>query len=150
MALGVNWLSRRIRIFPRGGTSADLGLWCSRDTGSIIHVRSFTLVLKMSFVLESNAALSLTVTLPLWSPSHIELGAVGYLRKPKGQFVTLFNAMQPHQTFGSKISIIPSLGGYGPIRTGQKFDSKLTVTQRGRDLISGLLTFGSTDDGTYS
>ncbi|OJA20637.1 hypothetical protein AZE42_09915 [Rhizopogon vesiculosus] len=91
-----------------------------------------------------------SLTLPLWSPSHIELGAVGYHSRPKGQFITLFNAMQPHKTSGSKITTIPSLGGYGSIRTGKKFDSKLTVTQRGRDLISGLLTFGLANDGTYS
>ncbi|OAX38567.1 hypothetical protein K503DRAFT_816887 [Rhizopogon vinicolor AM-OR11-026] len=91
-----------------------------------------------------------TLTLPLWSPSHVELGAVGYLSKPKGQFITLFNATQPQQTSGSKVTNIPSLGGYGPIRFGKKFDSKLTVTQRGRDLFAGLLTFGSANDGTYS
>jgi hypothetical protein len=92
----------------------------------------------------------LIVTLPLWSPSHVELGAVGYHSKPKGQFITLFNAMQPHQTSGSKITTIPSLGGYGAIQTGKKFDSRLTVTQKGRNLISGLLTFGLMNDGTYS
>ncbi|OAX33071.1 hypothetical protein K503DRAFT_869785 [Rhizopogon vinicolor AM-OR11-026] len=91
-----------------------------------------------------------SLTLPLWSPSHVELGAVGYHSRPKGQFITLFNAMQPHKTSGSKITTIPSLGGYGSIRTGKKFDSKLTVTQRGIDLISGLLTFGLANDGTYS
>jgi hypothetical protein len=98
----------------------------------------------------SDEMLSVAVTLPLWSPSHVELGAVGYLSKPAGQFITLFNAMHPQKTAGSKTMNIPSLGGYGSIRTGKKFDSKLTVTQRGRALISGLLTFGSTNDGTHS
>jgi len=92
--------------------------------------------------------LSLAVTLPLWSPSHVAPGAVGYLSKPKGEFITLFNAMEPQQTVGSKI--IPSFRGYGPIRIGKKPNSRLTVTQRGLDLISGLLTFRMTDDGSYS
>ncbi|KAG0700333.1 hypothetical protein DFH29DRAFT_1056138 [Suillus ampliporus] len=93
-----------------------------------------------------------SLTLPLWSPSHVELGAVGYLFAPKGEFITLFNAMQPQQTLGSKVTNIPSLGGYveGPIRTGKKFDSRRTVTQRGLELISGWLTFGLVDDGSYT
>ncbi|KAG2139843.1 uncharacterized protein EDB93DRAFT_1241944 [Suillus bovinus] len=94
-----------------------------------------------------------SLTLPLWSPSHVELGAVGYLSAPKGEFITLFNAMKPHQTAGSKIMNIPSLGGYleGPIPRGQKFDSMRTMKQRGLELISGLLTFPLIDrDGSYS
>ncbi|KAG1729968.1 uncharacterized protein EDB91DRAFT_1310825 [Suillus paluster] len=93
-----------------------------------------------------------SLTLPLWSPSHVELGAVGYLSAPKGEFITLFNAMQPQQTTGSKITNIPSLGGYaeGPIRIGKKFDSRRTVTQRGLELISGLLTFGLVDNRSYT
>ncbi|KAG1847152.1 hypothetical protein DFJ58DRAFT_663473 [Suillus subalutaceus] len=83
-----------------------------------------------------------SLTLPLWSPSHVELGAVGYLSAPKGEFITLFNAMKPQQTTGSKITNIPSLAGYfdGPIRPGQKFNTNRTMTQRGLELISGLLT----------
>ncbi|KAG1773258.1 hypothetical protein EV702DRAFT_582213 [Suillus placidus] len=94
-----------------------------------------------------------SLTLPLWSPSHVELGAVGYLSAPKGEFITLFNAMKPQKTAGSNITNIPSLSGYleGPIRTGKKFDSIRTITQRGLELFSGLLTFPLTDrDGTYS
>lgn len=92
-----------------------------------------------------------SLTLPLWSPSHVELGAVGYLSAPKGEFITLFNAMKPQQTSGSKITNIPSLGGYleGPIRTGQKFNTNRTMTQRGLELISGLLTLIDRD-GSYS
>ncbi|KAG2099294.1 uncharacterized protein F5147DRAFT_747297 [Suillus discolor] len=66
-----------------------------------------------------------SLTLPLWSPSHVELGAVGYLSAPKGEFITLFDAMKPHKTAGSKVTNIPSLAGYleGPIRIGKKPDS---------------------------
>ncbi|KAG1737996.1 hypothetical protein EDB19DRAFT_1715645 [Suillus lakei] len=84
-----------------------------------------------------------SLTLPLWSPSHVELGAVGYLSAPKGEFITLFNAMEPQHTTGSKVTNIPSLGGYlkGNIQIGEKHDSIRTVAQRGLELISGLLTF---------
>jgi hypothetical protein len=96
---------------------------------------------------------SFAVTLPLWSPSHVELGAVGYLSAPKGEFITLFNAMKPQRTAGSKVTNIPSLSGYleGPIGTGKKLNSMRTMTQRGLELISGLLTFPLTDrDESYS
>lgn len=96
---------------------------------------------------------SFAVTLPLWSPSRVELGAVGYLSAPKGEFITLFNAMIPQRTAGSKVTNIPSLNGYleGPIAKGKKFISMRTMTQRGIELISGLLTFPLTDrDETYS
>jgi hypothetical protein len=78
---------------------------------------------------------------------------VGYLSAPKGEFITLFNAMKPQRTAGSKFTNIPSLNGYleGPIATGKKFNSVRTMTQRGLELFSGLLTFPLTDrDETYS
>jgi hypothetical protein len=88
-----------------------------------------------------------SLTLPLWSPSHVELGAVGYLSAPKGKFVTLFNAMEPHKTAGSKVINIPSLYGYlkEPIRIKKKIYTTRTITQRGLELISGFLTFPPTD-----
>lgn len=109
--------------------------------------------LRFRSLAQSNHEFHHSLTLPLWSPSHVELGAVGYLSAPKGEFITLFNAMKPQQTAGSKFTNIPSLGGYleGPVRTGQKFNSIRTITQRGLELISGLLTFPLTDsDGSYS
>jgi len=33
--------------------------------------------------------------LPLWDPSPVEVGAVGYLLRPQGRFATLFNALTP-------------------------------------------------------
>lgn len=102
---------------------------------------------------QSNHKFHQSLTLPLWSPSRVELGAVGYLSAPKGEFITLFNAMKPQRTAGSKFTNIPSLNGYleGPIATGKKFNSVRTMTQRGLELFSGLLTFPLTDrDETYS
>ncbi|KAH7890210.1 hypothetical protein F5I97DRAFT_652562 [Phlebopus sp. FC_14] len=32
--------------------------------------------------------------LPLWSPSHVDLGSVGYYSKTTSEFITLFNAFQ--------------------------------------------------------
>ncbi|ESK83918.1 TKL/TKL-ccinprotein kinase [Moniliophthora roreri MCA 2997] len=49
----------------------------------------------------------LSLTLPLWSPSHIAIGAVGYLSKPEGVFVTLFNAFQPEKSSEAEIKNMP-------------------------------------------
>jgi hypothetical protein len=35
------------------------------------------------------------VTLPLWRPSQVDVGAPGFLSKPDGRFETLFNALNP-------------------------------------------------------
>jgi len=68
---------------------------------------------------------------------------VGYLRKPGGRFVTLFNAFNPSQT---KDAISPMK----PVVTGiQRHDTR-TMAQRGLDMIKeGLLTFRSHSE-TYS
>lgn len=109
--------------------------------------------LRFRSLAQSNHRFHHSLTLPLWSPSRVELGAVGYLSAPKGEFITLFNAMKPQRTAGSKVTNIPSLSGYleGPIGTGKKFNSMRTMTQKGLELISGLLTFPLTDrDESYS
>jgi hypothetical protein len=56
--------------------------------------------------------------LPLWDPSPVEIGAVGYLCKPQGNFVTLFNAFTPEKLEANHIGIqsLPSIHWhrYGP------------------------------------
>ncbi|KAH7920215.1 hypothetical protein BV22DRAFT_1098519 [Leucogyrophana mollusca] len=93
-----------------------------------------------------------SLTLPLWSPSHVSLGAVGYLSKPKGEFITLFNALDPYKTSGGKLKGMPSLRGYGDFNLEkQKTQNKRNVAQRGfLDALSGFLTFKLKGDGSYS
>ncbi|KAJ7171285.1 hypothetical protein C8R46DRAFT_1032922 [Mycena filopes] len=54
----------------------------------------------------SHAFHHLSVTLPLWSPSLIQVGAVGYLSTPSGSFHTLFDATSSTRPTG-----IPKLAG---------------------------------------
>ncbi|PPQ72431.1 hypothetical protein CVT24_003126 [Panaeolus cyanescens] len=82
-----------------------------------------------------------SLLLPLWDPSLVEIGAVGYLSKPAGQFVTLFNSMTPTKSDNLDIKALRPLGKYGATTIGiQKSDTR-TVTQKAYDLIAGSLTF---------
>jgi abelson tyrosine-protein kinase 1 len=94
--------------------------------------------------------LGFLVTLPLWTPSQVALGAVGYLSKPGGEFVTLFNSFDPAKSSDGVARNMPSLYGYGRVTQGNQRQDKRSVAQRGLDAISGLLTFKKQDDGSFS
>ena len=81
------------------------------------------------------------MTLPLWTPSSISLGAVGYLEKPGGSFVTLFNSFSPGKCSDAAIAALPSLYGYGRITRGEQRQDKRGAARRGLDALAGLLTF---------
>ncbi|KAJ3994635.1 hypothetical protein F5050DRAFT_1575245 [Lentinula boryana] len=82
-----------------------------------------------------------SLTLPLWSPAPVALGAVGYLSKPKGEFVTLFNAFHPQNSDVSLVRCLPSVHGYGKFSTGSQRQDKRNAAQRSLDAVAGLLTF---------
>jgi len=89
---------------------------------------------------------SRAVTLPLWSPSVVELGAVGYLSKPEGRFVTLFNSLTPEKSDIRDIRGMSSIRAYGEVNIGTQRISdkeKKSAAQRGLDAIAGLLTFSN-------
>ena len=81
-----------------------------------------------------------TVTLPLWSPSNIEIGSVGYLRKPEGEFVTLFNAFDPPQTSNGMLRGMANLYGYGKVSQGDQRQDRRGRAQRSLDVIRSWLT----------
>lgn len=82
------------------------------------------------------------MTLPLWRPSHVELGAVGFLSKPEGRFKTLFNAFNPSATSGGKADELPMLSGYGKVLQGNQRQDKRNAAQRGFDRVQGLFSSG--------
>lgn len=87
------------------------------------------------------------VVLALWEPSPIELGAVGYLSRPSGSFVTLFNSFNPQQSSDGRAKGMPSLYGYGrQILQGSQRQDRRKLSQRGLDIIQGLLWFRSRGD----
>ncbi|KAF8957169.1 hypothetical protein BDZ97DRAFT_1707220 [Flammula alnicola] len=85
-----------------------------------------------------------SLTLPLWQPTPVELGAVGYLSKPEGIFVTLFNAFNPRASDHPGIQSLPSIYGYGAAKDGIQRLPKKTVAQKALDMIIGSLTFRNT------
>ncbi|KAH9926665.1 uncharacterized protein BXZ73DRAFT_78744 [Epithele typhae] len=89
-----------------------------------------------------------SLTLPLWSPGQIAIGAVGYHSKATGgEFITLFNAFEPMKTAGGLARDMPSLYGYGRVNLGSQRQDKRNVAQRGMDLIQSWLTSTRTRAG---
>jgi hypothetical protein len=74
--------------------------------------------------------------LPLWDPSPVELGSVGYLEKPRGAFVTLFNALQPNESNIEAIRAIPPITTYGNIIYGSR---KMGRKNNLLDIITGWI-----------
>jgi len=81
-----------------------------------------------------------SLTLPLWYPSAVETGAVGYLRKPEGEFVTLFNAFDPPQSSNGLLGGMANLNGYGKVSQGNQRQDKRNRAQRGLDVLQSWLS----------
>ncbi|TBU21950.1 hypothetical protein BD311DRAFT_869668 [Dichomitus squalens] len=81
-----------------------------------------------------------SLTLPLWTPSQILIGAVGYHSKANyGEFVTLFSSFEPEKSSNGRVKNIPSLYGYGRVSQGSQRQDKRNVAQRGMDMIQSWL-----------
>ncbi|KAG7443780.1 uncharacterized protein BT62DRAFT_995815 [Guyanagaster necrorhizus] len=79
-----------------------------------------------------------SLTLPLWTPSQVYLGAVGYLQKPEGAFVTLFNCVNPEKSPDEHPTGMPSVHGYGKITAqNQRLDQR-SAAQRGLDAFTNI------------
>ncbi|PCH42817.1 hypothetical protein WOLCODRAFT_25573 [Wolfiporia cocos MD-104 SS10] len=81
-----------------------------------------------------------SLTLPLWTPTQTALGAVGYLAKPAGEFVTLFNAFKPYESSDGRTGGMASIEGYGRVSSGSHRQDKRSVAQRGMDMIQSWLS----------
>jgi len=80
------------------------------------------------------------VVLPLWSPSIVAIGSVGYLRKPEGKFVTLLNAFNPAGTSSGILVDMPKIHSFGKVSQRIQQQDKLNRVQRGLDVLSGWLS----------
>jgi len=90
-----------------------------------------------------------SLTLPLWDPTLVALGAVGYLSRRTGTFVTLFDAFNPPKSSGGRADRMSNMYGFGNVQKGNQRMDKRNVAQRSFDVISGLLWFGSRKDGVF-
>ncbi|KAF9529086.1 hypothetical protein CPB83DRAFT_812894 [Crepidotus variabilis] len=86
-----------------------------------------------------------SLTLPLWEPSPVAIGDVGYLSKPRGAFISLFNAIKPMK---SMIINFPSMAEYGSVTRGSLQLDKRTAAQKSIDAFSGFLAFRSKNEAT--
>ncbi|KAF9481618.1 hypothetical protein BDN70DRAFT_876101 [Pholiota conissans] len=107
----------------------------SNDAVEAMNERRYRYLLEHEF----NASL----TLPLWDPSHVQIGDVGYLRKPTGRFITLFNTLKPHKYANGLSHGLPPMAEYGNVARGSIRMDKRNVAQKGLDVFSGLLSFRS-------
>ena len=73
---------------------------------------------------------------------------MGYLSKPGGEFVTLFNAFKPLESSGGRTGVMASIEGYGRVTTGTQKSDKRNVAQRGMDMIQSWLTSRSNQPPT--
>ncbi|KDQ11798.1 hypothetical protein BOTBODRAFT_35049 [Botryobasidium botryosum FD-172 SS1] len=92
-----------------------------------------------------------SLKLPLWQPSEVKLGAVGYLQKPHGRFVTLFNAFEPGASSDGRLDL-PSIHGYGLCEVDSFQQNKRNAAQRGLDWAAARassLIFHSHSDGVF-
>ncbi|KAJ3531793.1 hypothetical protein NMY22_g8005 [Coprinellus aureogranulatus] len=84
-----------------------------------------------------------SLVLPLWSPSDVRLGAVGFLSRPKGEFVTLFNAYTPDKSSNKEVKGLPSIHGYGKVTEGSQKQER-TLFQKGLDSVAGWMSRSTT------
>jgi abelson tyrosine-protein kinase 1 len=89
------------------------------------------------------------VTLPLWEPTVVEIGAIGYVSRPSGRFVTLFNSFNPPETSDGRANGMSNIYGYGRLNKGKQVKDIRNFTQKGLDIIQGLLWFRSRSSGDY-
>ena len=84
----------------------------------------------------------------MWNPTPIELGAVGYLSKPSGTFVTLFNSFDPQKSSNGVVKGMPSVFGYGHVQQRTQRQDKRSAAKRGYDAFVGPLPWRNKGDGT--
>lgn len=123
---------------------AATGCACNMTTTPHVRRRS------SSVAVDTRMTPAFSVTLPLWDPSPVEVGAVGFLSKPCGTFVTLFNSFDPPKSSGGRTKGMASLYGYGRPKRGSQRQDKRTAAQRSLDVIYGLMTFKSRGEGLFS
>jgi hypothetical protein len=78
-----------------------------------------------------------SLVLPLWSPTHVELGDVGYLSKPDGKFIRLFNCFDSPGSLQPGGNGIPSLLRT-KVQRSSKTQEKRTMVQVGVELAQDL------------
>ncbi|KAJ3501789.1 hypothetical protein NLJ89_g9182 [Agrocybe chaxingu] len=88
-----------------------------------------------------------SLTLPLWEPSPVQIGDVGYLQKPAGRFITLFNALKPPKTVDAYNVPVRHMSEFGNVAKGSLRLDRRSAALKGFNAFSGFLTFKSKPEG---
>ncbi|CAA7262077.1 unnamed protein product [Cyclocybe aegerita] len=88
-----------------------------------------------------------SLTLPLWDPSPVQIGDVGYLKKPAGRFITLFNALKPPKTLDAYNVPVRYMSEFGNVAKGSLRLDRRSAALKGFNAFSGFLTFKSKPEG---
>lgn len=88
----------------------------------------------------------ISVSLALWDPVPVAVGAIGYVVRPSGTFITLFNAINPTETDDPRVQSMPSIAGYGKTPIGNHRHATRNAALRGLDAVVGFLSSGKRDD----
>ncbi|KAF9460231.1 hypothetical protein BDZ94DRAFT_1311691 [Collybia nuda] len=76
-----------------------------------------------------------SLNVPLWTPSKVSVGDVGYLERPSGQFIRLFNAFKPHISSQGRLDI-PGLGNGSIVN---KISHRESVMKRGINAFTNAM-----------
>ena len=77
----------------------------------------------------------------------MQLGVVGYLLKPVGSFVTLFNVFDLVGMSGGVASQLLWLSGYGEVVQGSQQQDQRSATQCGYDFLQGFIVWKKDEQG---
>ncbi|KAI0822902.1 hypothetical protein BC628DRAFT_1421313 [Trametes gibbosa] len=80
-------------------------------------------------------AFARAVTLPLWTPSHVSIGAVGYHESTNGTFISLFNSFDPIGSSGGRTQDIAPMESYGETILRSQQQGGRNVVQRMADVF---------------
>lgn len=81
------------------------------------------------------------VTWPLWSPSLVRLGDIGYIHPSDGTFVVLFNSFAPAKSSRDLVTDVPSVHVYGNVSSKSRKQGGTRFAKG----IKSVLTFGKKD-----
>ncbi|KAJ7189705.1 hypothetical protein B0H12DRAFT_1308070, partial [Mycena haematopus] len=86
------------------------------------------------------------LNLPLWNPIFVPVGAVGFLDRTSGLFVTLFDSLHPDLDRAADAKAIPSMVKYEhAVTIGTQEHTQRTAVQRGFDMLAGIVTLMKSD-----
>ncbi|GLB41362.1 putative protein tyrosine kinase [Lyophyllum shimeji] len=80
-----------------------------------------------------------SLNVPLWTPCDVELGDVGYLSRD-GQFMKLFNSIDPERTSGGQMKGIRGISSFGRVSVARRQERETNLVRKGFKAFSKLIS----------